>query len=500
MLGAVWTLEEARSADQQAVASGVPYGALLAQAGLQLARFVQHRVPDGRVVVLTGPGSNGGDGWVAARHLARVRPVTVIPVAAPHFPDAENWASAARAAGVSISSSQQDLSGAAVVVDAIYGTGFHGAVKESPAGPWLKAVSERGLPVIHVDLPSGVDTNSGQYDGPELRSLATLTMGAAKWGLVSYPGAEGSGDLVVADIGLFSDHSTAHFTDARWAKNAAPGMTRTGHKYDRGHVVVIGGSAAMPGAPVLAGLAALGAGAGLVELVVPRGTWGRVAVSPALIVHGVEETADGSLRLSDTLVKRAARADALVIGPGLGPAASPTLLDALSQLTVPAVLDADGIRLYARTGAGLGPKWVFTPHAGEMGALLGKSAQEVNRNRRQALLDAVQMTSRAVLLKGLYSLIGSPTGPIQVNPTGSSALATAGSGDVLSGMVASLMAQGLTPVDALALACYWHGLAGELGEAERGISLTSVDLVDYLAPAWRMIQQEKAPSGVSFWR
>ncbi len=500
MLGAVWTLEEARLADQRAEAGGVPKGALLAQAGLQLARFIQHRVPDGRVVVLAGPGSNGGDGWVAARHLVRFRPVTVIPVAEPRFPDAENWVSAARAAGVSVSLCHEDLSAAAVVVDAIYGTGFHGAVAKSPAGPWLQAVAERDLPVIHVDLPSGVDTNSGHYDGPKLRSLATLTMGAAKWGLVSYPAAEATGDLVVADIGLFSETTTAHFTDPRWAKNTVPGMTRIGHKYDRGHVVVIGGSAAMPGAPVLAGLGALAAGAGLVELVVPRGTWGRVAVSPALIVHGVHETADGSLQLSDTLVERAARADALVIGPGLGPTAPPTILDALSELHVPAVLDADGIRIYAQSGANLGSHWVLTPHAGEMGAILGRTAKDVNQNRRQAVLDAVQKTSRALLLKGLYTLIGSPNGPIRVNPTGSAALATAGSGDVLSGMVASLLAQGIKPEDALALASYWHGFAGELGGAARGISLTSMDLVEYLGPAWRVIQQEVAPSGVSYWR
>nr|WP_275107327.1 NAD(P)H-hydrate dehydratase [Sulfobacillus harzensis] len=294
-------------------------------------------------------------------------------------------------------------------------------------------------------------------------------------------------------------HGQASFIDPEWAKRHLPRVPRLGHKYSRGHVVVIGGSRAMPGAPVLAGMAALKAGAGLVELVVPESVLGRVAVVPSLIVHGVPETADGSLQVSDVLSRLAARADALVIGPGLGPTAPTALIEVLAKIPVPAVLDADGIRLYAQAPKAFGANWVLTPHAGEMGVLLGMTSARVNADRRRAVLDAVHATGRTVLLKGMFSIVGSEGGRLMVNSSGSPVLATAGSGDVLSGMTAALLAQGLPPDQALALAVYWHGWAGQIGEREQGLSMTADNLLDYFSPARHALEQEEEPTSVTYW-
>lgn len=499
----IWTLDEARAADRRAEEQGLPHQALLAVAGFQLARYVQRRVPDGPVVVLTGPGSNGGDGWVAARQLAYARPVTVMPVAAPRFSGADGWVRAATENGAQVRQgpeAEAALDRAAVVVDAVFGTGFHGSVVASPAGPWLERLARKAIPVIAADLPSGIDTNTGAYDGPRVNMLATVAMGALKWGLVSYPAADIAGDLVVADIGL----SRQSFGDVpgfiigpQWAKARFPGVSRLSQKYDRGRVAVVGGSRSMPGAPVLAAEAALKAGAGLVEVVRPKSA-GGTSMSSALIAHAMPETDDGSLKWSDQLKVVLDRADALVIGPGLGTRTDPRLIAELASLKKPAVLDADGIRLARDGGVALPENWVMTPHAGELGYFLSRERSSINANRRQAVLDGTGRAGCPVLLKGRFTVI-SDGRVVLANPTGSEALATAGSGDVLSGMTASLLAQGIDGLDALGLAAYWHGWAGELGQASEGLSLTAVDLIQYIGPAAQAIISLRPAASLTYW-
>ncbi|MCY0878589.1 MAG: NAD(P)H-hydrate dehydratase [Firmicutes bacterium] len=500
----VWTAAEAREADRQAMAEGVPYEGLLAVAGFQLARYVHGRVPRGSVAILAGPGSNGGDGWVAARHLARHHPVAVVPLAEPRFPGADGWVRAARASGVEVLEGDEAvrrIEQADVVVDAIFGTGFHGSVVESPAAVWLRRLGASGVPVIAADIVSGVNADTGAYDGPALNVMATVTMGAAKWGLVGYPGAEISGQLVVADIGLPQASYApwpGRWIDDETAKTWWPRVRPLAHKYDRGHVIVVGGSRSMPGAPVLAGMAALRAGAGLVEVVVPESALGRVETSPALIVHGVPEATDGDLVWSDALKHLVARADAVVVGPGLGRRVGPRLLEGLALLEKPTVIDADALRLLPQWDHPVPSGWVLTPHAGELGALLGWSRGQVDADRRKAIISAVERYRAPTLLKGRFTLVASDAG-IWVNPTGHPALATAGSGDVLSGMVARLLAAGLSGGEALALAAYWHGWAGELGAARLGYSLTAVDLLGWLHPAAEAVQRGDKPTAVEWW-
>ncbi len=499
----IWTVEEARAADRQAVDIGVPYAALLAAAGFQVARFLRAEMPFGPVVVLAGPGSNGGDGWVAAGHLAHDRPVTVIAAAEPRFEGAEGWVAAARAAGVEVLSgagAESALDRAAVVVDALFGTGFRGSISGHGAGAWLERLARRDLPVLAVDVPSGVNADTGAYEGPAVPWCAVLTMGQAKWGSVGYPAAGLVDQVMVADIGLpvpSGARSSGAWITPEAAKAWWPSSGRLDHKYRRGRVLVVGGCRSMPGAPVVAALAALQAGAGLVEVVLPASARNRVALSPALIVHDGDETASGSLRWSRLLQQRVAAADAVVFGPGLGPEGDEQLIHGLVASGKPVVLDADGIRLLARLGLRVPDNWALTPHAAELGALVGQSAGWVNADRRGALLGAVRKTGGTILLKGRFTLVAARD-MMWVNPTGDASLATAGSGDVLAGMAGRLLASGLDPARALALAAYWHGWAGELGGAAQGL-LTATDLLDWIAPAARAVDAERPPRSVGWW-
>lgn len=502
---AIWTLEEARAADAWAEEQGVPSSVLLALAGFQLARFIRAQHPTGPIVVLAGPGANGGDGWVAARHLAEDRRVTVVPLQEPRFRGAADWVRAAQSWGVTVASGDEAarcLEEAALVVDAMFGTGFRGSARQGLAGAWLQRLSDAGVPVVAADLPTGVDTDTGAYDGPPLNLHAVVAMGQAKWGVVGYPGAGLATQLAIADIGLparpFGLVAGA-FTDRQWARSRLPQRERLGNKYSHGRVVVIGGSRAMPGAPILAASAALKAGAGLVEMVVPEsaGQWGP-SFSPALIRHLVPESDQGALVWSDALKSAALGADALVLGPGWGRNADPRIIHELTRFNKPAVVDADAIRLLPH-GFRVPDGWALTPHAGELGAFLREPRSAIDADRRGAVLRAVdRLASSAVLLKGRFTLIGE-RGRIWANPTGSPALATAGSGDVLSGLVAFLLASRLSPFEALALAAYWHGWMGELAGDALGSACTADDLLRYIGPACRIIQEERMPTGFLPW-
>lgn len=501
----IWTRDEARQADEWAQSIGVPYSVLLAMAGFQLARYIYSRHSADRIVILAGSGSNGGDGWVAARHLAsRHVAVTVVPMGEPRFPGAADWVRAAKAEGAEVAHGlhgQTRLKEADLVVDAVYGTGFHGSILDSLARPWLVQASSQGVPIVAVDIPSGVNADTGAYEGPKLNIQTTVTMGAAKWGLLGYPALGMIGELVTADIGLarrsYTDIPGA-WLDPKTARQHLPQPGLLAHKYQRGHVIVIGGSRSMPGAPWLAAMAALKSGAGLVEVVMPAAAESLAPLlSAALIRHGVSDNADGALIWSEELKRIVARADALVVGPGLGKAADPRILYELSQLDIPTVVDADALRMVSSLKR-VPSHWVMTPHAGELGALLGEDAARINADRRGAVLRFRSLYSCPILLKGRFSLVGDDS-HLWAVPTGHVALATAGSGDVLSGMVARLLAGGLSGGDALALGAYWHGWAGELGGQTEGLSLTAVDLLDWIRPARQAIEARQDPAALVWW-
>ncbi|CAB1129294.1 ADP-dependent (S)-NAD(P)H-hydrate dehydratase / NAD(P)H-hydrate epimerase [Candidatus Hydrogenisulfobacillus filiaventi] len=497
-------VEEARQEDRLAAERGVPTAWLMESAGAAVAREAARLVPPGSVVtVLVGPGANGGDGLVAARHLAsRFRVRVALARGVPALDHGPSLVEAARAYGAMVEDAPAPatvLAGADLVIDALLGTGARGTPRGQVAA-YLEVLGCSGLPVLAVDLPSGVDADTGQdAGGLAPQAVATVTFGASKFGHWTFPGAGRRGRLVVADIGLPG-------ADARWrllgpdqARAWLPPVEADTHKGRRGRVVVVGGSATMPGAPSLAAEAALRAGAGLVELWVPEGIAGRLAVSPAVIVVPLPQTASGSLRLGPAERARLAQAGAVVFGPGLGRQAGAGTLQAVLAAGRPTVIDADGLNLLASLAAAgilprLGPRVALTPHPGEMGRLLGRSAQAVEADRRGAVEEAERRLGAAVLLKGPFTLVAGGGGAGWVNTSGHPALATGGSGDVLSGIAGALLARGLEAVPALALAAYLHGWAGLFAAVRVGErAVIAPDLIAALGQAAEAVAGAQRP-------
>jgi NAD(P)H-hydrate epimerase len=490
--------------DRESAAAGGPTTAeLMARAGAAAFEATRRRFPSewaGRVAVLCGPGNNGGDGLVVARHLAaagvrRVRAVLLgrreqvrgdaagalaaLLDAAPQVlveaPDDGALAAALGEAGAA---------GWDLAIDALFGTGLIRPLegRYRTAVEWLNAF--RG-PVVAIDLPSGVDAATGRVLGAAVRATVTLTLGLAKLGLALLPGAALAGEVVVLDIG----HPAALVAAAPGDRLLDPAELAAavrrlvprdpaGHKGTYGHVLVVAGAAGTAGAVALAALGALRAGAGLVTVAAPASL--RPALEAKLweaMVRPLPDGADGALdasALAEVLDLAAAR-DAVVLGPGLttGPGAAAVICEAARRLTAPTLLDADGLNalggpegLAGLRGAA-GPR-VLTPHPGEMGRLLGRSTREVEADRPAAARAAAAASGAVALLKGARTLVARPDGALAVNPTGNPAMASGGMGDVLSGVVGALLARGLDPAAAAELGAYLHGAAGDLGAAEVG--------------------------------
>lgn len=494
----IWTAAEARAHDGWAVAHGVEAAWLMEVAGAKAAADFEQWAPSGPVAVVVGTGQNGGDGLVMARNLAPRRPVRVVLLrGVPTFPHAERLVRAAQAWGARVDGEDgldAALEEARVLVDAILGTGLKGAPRDWAAGA-IERMMAAQKPVYALDIPSGLDADTGQAAGPVIAAARTVTFGAVKWGHWCYPGAGLCGALVVADIGLGGDPSGARWVDpataAAWVKPLDPG----GHKYRRGRVAVVGGAPGMPGAPVMAAEAALRAGAGVVELFVPSGLLSRVRPDWSLLVHGTGESPSGGLALTDADLTRLANADAIVFGPGLGPDVEPANLSKILALAKPTLIDADGLRLIPHLGAQLGPEVVWTPHEGEMARLLGQTSGAVAAARREAFQSGLDRFAGCLVLKGPHTISGT-SAQKWVNTSGVAELATAGSGDVLSGIIAGLMAQGYGIPEAAALGVYLHGWAGFFAAEALGRTMSATDVSAHLADAYRAVQTGKRPPGL----
>ncbi len=489
----IWTSKEARRRDQQAQAIGVPFLSLMELAGFQAFRLVRRDFPrkETSIGVLVGKGANGGDGLVAARHLATRYRVSVYLVGEPPtFPGSPGLLRAAQESGVRLESNID----CDVIIDGVFGTGYHKGVADEPLNDLLDRVYQRDTPVIALDMVSRLDADTGAYPHRLGAAVTTIAFGATKWGHWGYPGMAARGHLVLADIGLYGPSTVRDgWVNADQAKNWLPRLDLLAHKYKRGRVVVIGGSRDMPGAPVLAGTAALRAGAGLVTLIIPEGLGGRVRAPSPLLVHEAPAS-HGSLRWSHEETVLCQKADVILIGPGLGADVPTDIFRLLSGLGHPLVVDADGFRLL-RAGLPEGSMvpLILTPHSGEAGALLDVSAREIDENRPRAVRALMAKYPQAtVILKGASSITGHH-GHLQVNTTGTPEMATPGSGDVLAGMVAGLLGQGLTPATAAQLATYWHGWAGDIAAADFGPALIATDLIDTLPQAWRQIDERAWP-------
>ena len=497
------TAEQARGVEQRAVAEqGVALATLMRVAGAAVAAEVAKRVIQGGIVVLAGPGNNGGDGWVAAHDLhSQGRAVRVLSAREP----GELTGMAAEAARGAISAGvhwrvpeggiePRDLGDAVCVVDALLGIGAIGALRE-PLDSWARVVNASGVYVVAVDAPSGVDGDTGAVPGEAIDADCTVTFTAPKRGLVVYPGAALAGEIVVADIGI--DRSfAAGITDAPELWDAEeyaallPLPASDAHKGSRGRVLVVAGSGAYPGAAVLAAKGAMRAGAGYVTLAVPDGIVGvaqnHLLAAPVVGLPQGRAHAFSSAAAAKVLAL-ARDFDAVVLGPGLSQAdgAAATARELVSKLELPLVVDADALNALVDAQSIIEQRTaptVLTPHPGELARLLGITAAQVNADRVSSSAKLAGPRC-AVVLKGAGTVV-SIAGRQVVNTSGSAALATAGTGDVLSGVIGALLSQRLEPLEAAALGVYVHGRAGEAAAADlTPMCVTAEDIPAYLSAA-----------------
>jgi NAD(P)H-hydrate epimerase len=502
----ILTPAESADLDRASAERGITVDSLMERAGRAVARTALALAGGAygrRAVVVCGKGNNGGDGLVAARHLHRWgMGATAVLLAEP---DAYRDAAAAnldraRTAGVRIVGAadlRRELWRADVVVDGIVGTGFRG-VPEGAVAEAIGAVNDTGLATVAVDIASGVDGATGAVAGDAVAADATVTFGSLKPGHVLFPGASSAGVVEIADIGFPPDLVTSDLWQVERDDVAAmlPVRAPDSHKRSTGIVLMIGGSRAMTGAVRLMAGAAYRAGAGLVRAAVPEGIL-RVAQTGLVeaTFAPLPETGEGTIAESalDSLKEHLADADAVAIGPGLGRNEETlAFVRALvRESPAPVVVDADALVAFAGRLEELASldsaDLVLTPHAGEFARLAGLEVAEVNADRVGNLRGLVDEIGTVVLLKGNPTLVGMPGGEVRVNSTGGPALATGGTGDVLTGVIAALLARGVGPADAAAAGAFVHGHAGDLAGARSGDGATSLDVQAQVPAAVRSI-------------
>lgn len=557
----VVTAQEMRKIDRVTIEKyGIQSLILMERAGLVVAsrvmelfgqktdhgsRNTEHRLSDTdnkqdygrRIVVLCGSGNNGGDGIVAARNLHNWGfKVNVLIFAKEDLltPDCNTQYQIAKKIGVSqefrTSLNKRDIHGA-IVIDAIFGTGLSRPVKGEIANIFT-VLKNSEVPVISVDIPSGVSANTGEILGGSIMADITVTFGLPKRGHFLYPGAKYTGRLLVEDIGfparlLLSDELKVELIDRRLVSDLIPPRQKYSHKGNYGHVLIIAGSKGKTGAAFMAARACLRSGAGLVTLAVPESLMdvfqSRVTEEMTLSLPD-----DGKGALSEKALKEILNftnkgVDVIAIGPGIGISSdTERIMSVLVQKsTVPMVVDADGINSLSRL-MGKGQEIndilkkakspiILTPHVGEMARLLQKSEvrnqkseenppmppfskvgrggiagaiQEIEKDRINTAISFSKETGTYIILKGVPTIVAEPGGNAFINTTGNPGMASAGSGDVLTGAIASLLGQGMTPLNSCVLGAYLHGAAGDMAAKLKGEhSLVASDIIEFLPDA-----------------
>ncbi|MEN9800356.1 MAG: hypothetical protein RL653_4053 [Pseudomonadota bacterium] len=500
------TAAQMRTMESVAADAGLSPAILMETAGRMLAEAaVRHASSTGRFTVLCGPGSNGGDGLVAARVLAglgRTVQVEVLDPAAYKGEPARNLA-ALVAAGIqpSLLPDVLPVQGGDVVIDAVFGTGL----SRAPEGMYADAVRRinaartAGARVVSADLPSGLDADTGRAFEPCVRADVTVAFGFAKAGQGLEPGATVCGALEVADIGLPRQAVHAAEGHVTWlleeedARGRLPVRGAEIHKGDAGHLLVVAGSRGRSGAAAMVARAALRSGVGLVT-VATRGDALDAVLTHAVEAMGVPLAGEGALQQLDlnALLEAADDKDAVVIGPGLlrGEETVKLLGDLLEELTCPVLLDADALNAVAGAPELLararGPL-LLTPHPGEMARLAGMSVESVQAARIGVARTFSMQRQVTLVLKGARTVVSAEDGTAYVNPTGNPGMATAGMGDALAGIIGALLAQGVNPLGAATTGVYAHGLAADLVVEQRTgrLGLVASDVIDALPEVWR---------------
>jgi NAD(P)H-hydrate epimerase len=477
----LYTAAQVRELDRAAIATLRISGFELMQRAAAAAwRVARARWPGMRsIAVLCGSGNNGGDGYLFAC-LAREAGVRtdVVALAPPASDDARRACAQWRDGGGTMSDAGAGLADADIYVDALFGTGLSRAI-DGAARALIEQLNTTCRPVLALDLPSGIDADTGAVLGVAVRATASVTFVAHKRGLFTGAAPDYRGELVLDTLGLpdalyENSAADAHLLDMRHMAYWLPRRARAAHKGDFGHVLAIGGDVGMGGAIRLCGEAALRVGAGLVSVATrAESVIGLNAARPELMAHAVTD--------ASALAGLLTRANAIALGPGLGQGDwGRTLWLTALAAQVPAVIDADALNLLAAQSGSLPPGSVLTPHPGEAARLLGVDTAAIARDRFATARALAQRYRAVVVLKGAGSLIVDPQGVLAVCPWGNPGMASGGMGDVLTGVVAGLMAQGLNAWRAARLGVALHAQAGDAAAVDGEAGLIASDLFPHL--------------------
>lgn len=510
--------EGMRAIDRRCIEGlGIPGLELMEKAGVGTARFLEGRLGqlDGKaVVIVCGKGNNGGDGFVIARALKAAGVGVSVWLAGGRDEVAgDARANLDRLGGgevvelsgpESVTRLEAAMRAGDVVVDAVFGTGFDGAPR-GLSGTVIALMNACGRPVLAVDVPSGLNATTGDAEGECVVAAWTCTMGLAKIGFYVGRGPDHVGRVHVVDIGIpgeVIEEAALDWNVLTMAEAAGllPERPRDGHKGTFGTIAVVAGSVGYTGAAALSSTAALRAGAGLVTLGIPASLNDVLeAKVTEVITRPLPETPARSLSTSaiPLVLELAESADALALGPGMSrhPETAEAIREILREVSVPCVLDADGLNavriehLASRRG---GAPLVVTPHPGEMARLIGGTARDVQRRRAEVAVDVAKRARATVVLKGASTVVADADGRLFVNPAGNSGLATAGSGDVLTGVIAAFLGRGMIGVQASALGALVHGLAGDVAAEKRGeMGMIAGDVLESLPDALMWVAESQ---------
>ena len=501
-----------RDADRQTIDDiGLPSIVLMENAGRQAVAAMEAAFEDlaaSKVAVLCGRGNNGGDGFVVARTLAQRGIEAIVyllaSVAAVRGDARVNLEILGRVGVtvVEISTAQEwelhftEVSECDLIVDAIVGTGFHGPLT-GLLETVVADVNGLGVPIVAIDIPTGVSADSHELEGEAIEASMTVTLAAPKLPLILPPADAYGGDLVIADIGI--PEAVIDELDGPWLeiltrermRELVPARASDSHKGDFGRVLVIAGAIGRTGAAHLTALGALRSGAGLVTIATPRSCVATLSMMmPEYMTEPLEETAAGAIDF--TAVDRVLdlQADIICLGPGIGqdPSTAAFVQAVVERSGVPLVIDADAINAFAGDPERLtgrdGVDVIITPHPGEMARLLNVSIEQVQSDRLEHAREFAAARRVHVVLKGHRTIIAGPEGRSFVNLTGNAGMATGGTGDLLTGMIGAWFAQILDAEAACKLAVYLHGTAGDLAEADEGdVALLPSDIAERLGDA-----------------
>ena len=496
-LDPLWEAAEMRAADKHAIEeAGVPSLDLMERAGAGLARVVAESAGDGPIRVVIGKGNNGGDGLVAARLLREDgHEVDVLAVGNPDELQGDAFANLDRLPGAQTIDFHADrLAGSAVIVDAMLGTGFEGEPREPVAGA-IAAINACDAPVVACDVPSGVNASTGEVSGEAVEADVTATLHGPKVGLYAEPGKTHAGRIKVVEIGIprSAPAPRAAGLITERALSLVPPRPRSGNKFKSGTVVVAGGARGLTGAPTMAALSAMRTGAGYVQLAVPEPAETVLDLKlMEAMTHGLPHedgahVADGA----DKVIELSERAGAIVLGPGIGRSEGAVAFArrVAREVEVPLLIDADGLNAHAEELDLLAAReapTILTPHDGELARLLGIESSAVGEHRIAHARKVAWQSGAIVVLKGDDTLVVPPEGPIAISEGGTPALATAGTGDVLSGLIGALLAKEMDPFAAACAGVFAHARAGRAAAARMGADhVIAGDVIDALPEGLR---------------